>query len=92
MIQDEKTMPEPQGDSAADLIHDLANGPPAKGLETIKAASDALDADGEQEAAAQRRSRIQRRAYELWEADGGHHGSHADFWYKAEAELAREDG
>lgn len=92
MTQDEKTMPESQGDSAAGLIHDLANGPPAKGLDTIKAASDALDAEGGQDASARRRSRIKRLAYELWEADGGHHGSHEDFWYKAEAELAREDG
>ena len=92
MTQDEKTKPESQGDSAADLIQDLVNGAPAKGLETIKAASDALDAEGRQDAAAQRRSRIERRAYELWEAEGGHHGLHEDFWYKAEAEIAREGG
>ena len=75
-------------DPAADLIHDLASEAPAKGLETVKAASDAVqDQRGED-----RHTRIERRAYELWEASGGDQGSQKDFWYKAEAEIAAEDG
>lgn len=80
------------GGSSADLIQGLAEGPPAKGLDTIKAASDAVEAEGGPDVAVRKRNRIERRAYELWEADGCHHGSDEDFWYKAEAEIAREDG
>ncbi len=90
MSSDPKT-PEPNGkpgDSAADLIHDLASKAPAKGLETVKAASDAVQSQTGDD----RKSRIERRAYELWEASGGHQGSQEDFWYKAEAEIAAEDG
>ena len=89
MTDDDKKAPEPHGDGAASLIHDLASDPPPKGLDTIKAASDAVEGEGEGD---DRRRRIERRAYELWEADGRNHGSHEDHWQKAEAEIAREDG
>ena len=79
--------PEPHGD-AAGLIHDLANGPPPKSLDTIKAASDAVE--GDKGGGADRRGRIERRAYDLWEA-AGRHGSSEDFWLKAEAEIAGEE-
>ena len=92
MTENEKAKSGSKGDPSADLIQDLAEGPPAKGLDTIKAASDAVDAEGGQDGSVERRNRIERRAYELWEADGGRHGSHEDFWYKAEAEIARENG
>ena len=83
--------PDPDGkpdDSAADLIHDLASEAPAKGLETVKAASDAVQGQGD---SGDRNARIERRAYALWEESGGGHGSHEDFWYKAEAEIAAEE-
>ena len=90
MTDDDKKATEPH-DDAAGLIHDLANGPPPKGLDTIKAASDAVGAEGDEGEGAARRGRIERRAYDLWEADGRHHGSHEDFWHKAEAEIAGEE-
>ena len=92
MIEDDGVSSGPHGDAAADLIHDLANDAPPKGLDTVKAASDAMTADGETDPAAERRRRIERRAYELWEEAGGHHGSHEEFWLAAEAEVAGETG
>ena len=74
-------------DSAADLIHDLASEAPAKGLETVKAASDAVQG----QRSGDRNARIERRAYALWEESGGGHGSHEEFWHKAEAEIAAEE-
>ncbi len=90
MTDEDKNASEPHGDAAADLIHDLATDAPPKALETVKAASDAVTADGEQDPAAARQGRIERRAYELWEEAGGHHGSHQDFWLRAEAEIDGE--
>ncbi len=89
MTEKDKDPAAPHGDPAADLIHDLANDAPPKGLDTVKAASDAMAVEGEKDPAAARRERIERRAYELWEEAGGHHGSHEDFWLKAEAEAER---
>ncbi|MFP5076967.1 DUF2934 domain-containing protein [Rhizobium sp. YIM 134829] len=34
-----------------------------------------------------REERIRNRAYELWEKDGGSHGSHERHWQDAEREL-----
>lgn len=91
MHDEDREAADPPGDASAGLIHDLASEAPPKGLDTVKAASDAMGADGEQGAEAGRRERIERRAYQLWEAAGRQHGSHQDFWLKAEAEIARKD-
>jgi len=34
-----------------------------------------------------RQTRVSRRAYELWEQEGGEHGRHEDHWHRAEAEI-----
>jgi Protein of unknown function (DUF2934) len=31
--------------------------------------------------------KIQKRAYEIWLADGSHHGNDADHWFQAETEV-----
>ena len=36
------------------------------------------------------REEVERRAYEIWKARGGEHGSHQDDWLRAERELAGE--
>jgi hypothetical protein len=38
-----------------------------------------------------RHERIQRRAYEIWEREGGVHGVDQRQWRQAEAEIDRED-
>ena len=35
--------------------------------------------------------RIRRKAYELWQSEGGSHGRHEDHWALAEALVAEED-
>ena len=35
---------------------------------------------------ADRDARVSRRAYELWEQEGGKHGHHDDHWHRAAAE------
>lgn len=34
-----------------------------------------------------RQTRVSRRAYELWEQEGGEHGRHEDHWHRANAEI-----
>ncbi len=34
-----------------------------------------------------RHERVSRRAYELWEQQGGEHGRHEDHWHSASAEI-----
>ena len=34
-----------------------------------------------------RHDRVSRRAYELWEQEGGEHGRHEDHWHRAHAEF-----
>lgn len=34
-----------------------------------------------------RHDRVSRRAYELWEQEGGEHGRHEDHWHRANAEF-----
>lgn len=34
-----------------------------------------------------RHHRVSRRAYELWEQEGGEHGRHEDHWHRANAEV-----
>jgi hypothetical protein len=34
-----------------------------------------------------RQIRVSRRAYELWEQEGGEHGRHEDHWHRANAEI-----
>ncbi len=42
---------------------------------------------------ADRDARVSRRAYELWEQEGGEHGRHDDHWHRAAAEHdAADDG
>src|SRR3712207_2082078 len=36
--------------------------------------------------------RIRQRAYELWDQDGRPHGQDMEYWLRAEAELAGENG
>ena len=38
-----------------------------------------------------RHQRIQQRAYEIWEREGGVHGVDERQWHQAEAEIERED-
>lgn len=38
-----------------------------------------------------RLERIRRKAYELWELEGGAHGRHDDHWSEAERIVADED-
>lgn len=39
-----------------------------------------------------RHARVSRRAYELWEQDGGEHGRHEDHWRQADLELQGGEG
>ncbi|SFP54954.1 DUF2934 domain-containing protein [Sphingomonas rubra] len=34
-----------------------------------------------------RNDRVRRRAYEMWEQQGGEHGRHEDHWHSASAEI-----
>lgn len=34
-----------------------------------------------------RHDRVSRRAYELWQEEGGEHGRHEDHWHRASREL-----
>lgn len=38
----------------------------------------------------ERDEKIQRRAYEIWEREGGVHGDPEKHWHQAEAEIERE--
>ena len=37
-----------------------------------------------------REDRIRRRAFEIWQREGGTHGRHEDHWRRAEAEIGRD--
>jgi len=37
------------------------------------------------------RLKIQKHAYELWEADGGPHGNDLHYWFQAQRDLVRQD-
>ena len=39
-----------------------------------------------------RHAKVSRRAYELWEQDGGEHGRHEDHWHQANLELQGGEG
>jgi hypothetical protein len=39
-----------------------------------------------------KQERIQKRAYEIWEREGRHHGDHDQHWHRAVAEIETEDG
>ena len=41
--------------------------------------------------ATDRDDRVSRRAYELWEQEGGEHGRHEDHWHRAAAELDSDE-
>jgi len=47
--------------------------------------SDALSTGSDREV------RIQRRAYEIWEREGGHQGEHDRHWHQAIREIDEED-
>ena len=93
MTPSHQTPSEPKDgdDASADLIRDMSADAPPKDLETVKAASDAVAADDAQTPESSKRAQIERRAYALWEADGGHHGRHEEYWRRAEAEIAAEE-
>jgi len=38
-----------------------------------------------------RQSRIEQRAYELWEAEGYPHGKHEDHWHRAACEIDADE-
>ena len=38
------------------------------------------------------RLEIEKRAYELWQADGSHHGNDLHYWLLAERDLASRHG
>jgi len=40
----------------------------------------------------ERHEKIQRRAYEIWQREGGLHGDHERHWHQAEMEIDREAG
>lgn len=35
---------------------------------------------------------VEKRAYRIWEAEGRPEGRHEEFWYRAERDLAHENG
>jgi hypothetical protein len=38
----------------------------------------------------ERHAKIQQRAYEIWQREGGQHGDHERHWHQAEMEIDRE--
>ncbi|RVK22955.1 DUF2934 domain-containing protein [Sinorhizobium meliloti] len=77
---------DPAEGSRKTIEHELQNRD-----EDNKASTSTSQAEENRSGADVRKERVRRRAYEIWEREGGNHGDHERHWGQAASEIEEEE-